>query len=170
MRSVWMFLVLAVVAVAVAVPALAAGGGSSMSAPGNAQPPQCQTTAATQLRLSDAQGRGLRTACNEFKTAVAAADRVFTAKVAKLAAGDRAGLWQAREQRRTAVWAARDKIRTTVHATLGNAGARSGLARGQGAAAQGGGHWGPGSGGRGVGRPGQRGGMGGQGQCPYAQS
>ena len=138
MRSVRVFLIGAVVAAAVAVPAIAAGGGSASSTPGTPRQPLCQTDAVAQLNLSAAQASAVRSACDTLKTVVAAADRAYAARVDKLAANDRAGLWQARQERRTAVWAGRDRFQATVHGTLGIArrslGARRGLGRGRASA------------------------------------
>ena len=173
MRSVRVFLIGAVVAAAVAVPAIAAGGGSASSTPGTPRQPLCQIDAVAQLNLSAAQASAVRSACDTLKTVVAAADRAYAARVDKLAANDRAGLWQARQERRTAVWAGRDKFQATVHGTLGiarrNLGARRGLGRGRDSADVRGG---PGFGrmGGAASGQGQRRGMGGQARCPYAQS
>lgn len=174
MRAVRVLLIGAVVAAAIAVPAIAAGGGSPTSTPGTSQPPLCQTDAVKQFKLSVAQATAVKSACDTFKTAVTAADRAYGAQVDKLAANDRAGLWQARRERRTAVWAARDKFQATVHDTLGIArrnvvGPSRGLGNGR-ASADGRGTPRFGGMGAAAGGQGQRRGMGGQARCPYAGS
>ena len=88
MRSVRVLLIGAVVAAAVAVPAIAAGGGSATSTPGTPQPPLCQTDAVKQLNLSAAQASAVRSACDTFKTVVAAADRAY-ARQSRQARGER---------------------------------------------------------------------------------
>jgi hypothetical protein len=172
MRSVRVLFVGAVVAAAVAVPAIAAGGGSATSTPATPQPRLCQSTAAKELNLSAAQASAVRSACDAFKSAAAAADRAYAAKVEKLAVIDRAGLWRARQERRTAVWAARDKLRATVHGRLGIARQNLGAGRsvGRGPSVDVRGRLGFGRMGGAASGRGQRPGMGGQGQCPYAQS